>query len=464
MQLQTTETMSKRTLFLLAAAALAAFSLVSCKEPVTPDNPDDPQPEDLLPVVPTVEVNQDWVFYDGKPVFVINVENPNPVEVTAEASVSISTDKQKAFTSFTASDVIPANSTKTMEVSQPETIPAGFYKARILVNKVFAKTFIFGVDPTEIVSAPDKQADFDEYWDSAIAQLEAVEMKDTLIEIPAYSTSLVKVYMVELQSVPDEPDGEPAVIHGYYVETQDGEKHPVLMHYYGYDDLKNISKIYCPSGNGLFAEFYLSTRGQIINNRTADKRSDGIDIDFANTYGDWFAFNFGKKDGYYYRGAFMDCVQGIRFMATRSTSDMTNVFAEGKSQGGAFSYAAAALSPIPLRAIAPGVAFLGDFPDYFSIVDWPANVAKSNKGDMTDDEMYAFLSYFDTKNLATRISCSIIANLGLQDVTCPPHTNIAPFNNAQTTDKEMHYYPKMGHDIPKDWEAKYLKYFKARIQ
>lgn len=456
--------MCKKTLLLLAAAAFFALSIASCKDPVTPDEPDDPQPAELLPVKPTVEVNQDWVFYSGKPVFVINIENPNEVEVSAEAEVRISTDKQKQYTSFKETTQVPAGSTKTFEVTSPESIPAGFYKARISVNGVFARSFVFGVDPTEIVSAPDKQADFDEYWQTALTQLESVDMNASLTEIPSYSNSKAKVYFVEFQSVPDGPEGDPAVIHGYYIEPQDGQKHPVLMHYYGYDDLNNISKLFCPSGNGNFAEFYVSTRGQIINNRTAAKRSDGIDQDFTNTYGDWFAFDFGKKDSYYYRGAFMDCVQGIRFMATRPTSDMDNVFAEGKSQGGAFSYAAAALSPIPLRAIAPGVAFLGDFPDYFGIVDWPANVARSNKGEMTDGQMYEFLSYFDTKNLATRISCSIIANLGLQDVTCPPHTNIAPFNNALSTDKEMHYYPKMGHEIPKDWEAKYTKYFNERIK
>jgi cephalosporin-C deacetylase len=267
-----------------------------------------------------------------------------------------------------------------------------------------------------------------------------------------------------MQSLPDGPSGDPVLIHGYYLEPQDGKKHPVIMHYYGYDDLHPSSdRIFCPTGSSDYAEFYLSTRGQIINNRKADQRSDGIDMDFSNTYGDWFAFNFGQRDAYYYRGAFMDCVQGIRFMATRACSDMNNVFAEGKSQGGAFSYAAAALSPYPLRAIAPGVAFLGDFPDYFQIVDWPANVAKQKKGSMSDEEMYRFLSYFDTKNLATRIQSAVMANICLQDVTCPPHSNIAPFNNLSNPDKEVYFYPLYGHDIPAGWDSKFMAFFKKHV-
>ena len=187
-------------------------------------------------------------------------------------------------------------------------------------------------------------------------------------------------------------------------------------------------------------------------------------MDFENIYGDWFAYNFGDKNGYYYRGAFMDCVQAVRFMATRETSDMGNLFAEGSSQGGALCYAAAALSDYPFTAIAPNVAFLGDFPDYFRIVDWPASTAKKNKGSMTDEQMYAFLSYFDTKNLATRISCAVYATSGLQDGTCPPHTNLAPFMNLKSTDKEMHFYPEMTHDYPPGWTSTIMKYFKERIK
>ena len=167
----------------------------------------------------------------------------------------------------------------------------------------------------------------------------------------------------------------------------------------------------------------------------------------------------------------MDCVQAVRFMATRPTSDMNNLFGEGSSQGGALSYAAAALSDYPFTAIAPCVAFLGDYPDYFKIVSWPGNTAKTawkkyteTHPGLTESDMYAFLSYFDTKNLATRIQCAVIACSGLQDTTCPPHTNTAPFNNLTVTDKVMYYYPLLGHQIPSNWPNLYMAFFKERIK
>ena len=156
----------------------------------------------------------------------------------------------------------------------------------------------------------------------------------------------------------------------------------------------------------------------------------------------------------------MDVVRAVDFMASRETSDMSHLFAEGSSQGGALCYAAAALSNYPFTAIAPNVAFLGDYPDYFKIVDWPGSTAKANKGTMTDEQIYAFLSYFDTKNLATRISCAVLGTSGLQDGTCPPHTNIAPYNIIQNPNKEYHFYPEMQHDYPKNWWSMIAEFWK----
>ena len=468
--------MKKRCLSICTVLAALLCLVTGCNKPAPepepepqeqtdPESPEQPgQPAEPEALRQSVLVNQDWV-YEKRPEIIVNIENPNDIAVTAEVKLRVSTDKSKALVTITDHYEIPGKQSCEISISTESDLEPGYYKAICSVNDKVAGNFVFGIAPTSIVSAPDYQDDFNSFWEAAKAQLAGIDMNATLTEIPGRSSSGQKVYLVEMNSVPDGPDGEPVVVRGYYLEPQDGQKHPVLIHYYGYDDLKPAGKIACPSGstNPQFSEFYLSTRGQIINNRRWDQRSDGIERDFENIYGDWFAAGFGNKDSYYYRGAFMDCVQAVRFMATRPTSDMENLFAEGSSQGGAFSYAAAALSEYPFKAIAPCVAFMGDFPDYFSIVSWPANVAKSHKGSMSDEQMYAFLSYFDTKNLATRISCSVIACSCLQDGTCPPHTHIAPYNNLISTDKQIYFYPKLQHAIPSDWPGKYMAFFRSRI-
>lgn len=425
-------------------------------------------PADLKPLTLSVPVTNNWVFA-SRPSITVTVTNPYDEPVTANVEVELTTDKIVPVDTLYASQEIAAGATQNIVLSTDADLAAGFYKATCIVNDDLARAFFFGINPTAIISAPDKQADYDTYWAAAKAQLEAIPMNATLTEITAKSTAARKVYLVEMQSVPDGLSGDPVIIRGYYCEPQDGQAHPVIMHYLGYDSGYRPGgqdvKPYCPSGDAepTYAEFYLSTRGQSINNRAADEREADGKGDFTNTYGDWFAFNFGDKDSYYYRGAYMDCVQAIRFMASRPTSDMNNLFAEGQSQGGAFTYAAASLSGYTFRAIAPGIAFMGDFPDYFDIVNWPAYVARENQGTMTDAEMFAFLSYYDTKNLAASVSCPVIACIGLQDNVCPPHTNIAPYNNLLSTDKQLIINPELMHQVSNTWYTEMMAFFAAHI-
>ena len=480
--------MTRKSFLSLTAIIFMAIASISCTEPVDPqpdtdlEQPGQQEPEKLQALKGTVSVTDNWIW-DARPAIVMEVENPNDVDVTAAVKVAITTDiKGVAVTTVEQSVEVPANSKKKVTVTTEEDLAPGFYKARCMVDNKTARAFFFGISPYEVVSAPDMQPDFDEFWQAAKDQLPALVEGETvtLTEVTSMSSDKRKVYLVEMQSVPNGLEGDPVIVRGFYVEPQDGQKHPVLMHFFGWDD--RGGSVTVPSGgSGDYAEFYLSTRGQYHNNRAASYEKTDAWIaehgewvakdpcEYASVLKpsdkyNWFGFNFGDKNSFYYRGAFMDCVQAVRFMASRPTSDMNNLFAEGSSQGGALSYAAAALSDYPFSAIAANVAFLGDYPDYFEIVGWPGNVAKANQGDMTDEEMYAFLSYFDTKNLATRITCAVLASSGLQDGTCPPHTNFAAFNNLDTEDKEMVIDPEMGHSYPAGWSSKYEKLFKARMK
>ena len=453
--------------------ALMVLVLGACGCEPKPQEPENPQPQDTTEVVEpadlsllkqSVPVTNDWVW-SGKPEITIRVENPNKAKVKVPVIVRIKTDKKEDVTEITDSIEIAGNTTQDFVYTTTEALAPGFYRASCFVNGKTAKHFVFGIDPFDIVSPPDMQPDFDAFWQAAKDQLAAVDMQAKLIEIPEKSSDKRKVYLVELFSVPDGLEGDPVKIRGYYCEPQDGEKHPVIMHFYGYDTAGSKAKCECPSGNASsYAEFYLSHRGQYLNNRPASTGNPGVTEDCINIYNsDWFAFNFGDKDSYYYRGAFMDCVQAVRFMATRETSDMTKLFAEGSSQGGALSYACAALSDYPFTAIAANVAFLGDYADAIDIGGLAIEISKRCKGSMSREEMLAFLSYFDTKNLATRISCAVMGSSGLQDDVCPPRTNVVPFNNLKTpaSDKKYIFGPEMGHDYPKGWNPG--AFFKERM-
>ena len=438
-------TSSKKYSFIFIALVTAVLlGACGCEKPKEPVDP-------VEPIV--VEEPEDLIWY-GSPSFNVPVVNADSVKAKLPILVRITTDTKQLALELTDTMTVAGNTESNYVVTLYDHLTPGFYRALCLVNNKNVRTFNFGVNPFDIVSDPDMQSDFTEYWDAAKNQLEAVNMNAVLTEITKNSSSTRKVYLVEMYSVPDGLSGDPVKIRGYYCEPTDGQKHPVLIHFYGYDTQGSKAKCECPTGgSSQYAEFFLSHRGQYLNNRPASTGNPGVTENCENIYGDWFAYHFGDKNSYYYRGAFMDAVQAVRFMATRETSDMEHLFAEGSSQGGALCYAAAGLSDFPFTAITPNVAFLGDFPDYFKIVDWPASTAKTaaKAAGLSTDEMYAFLSYFDTKNLATRISCAVLATSGLKDGTCPPHTNIAPYNVIKNPQSEYHFYPNMTHDYPKNW-------------
>ncbi|MBQ9410030.1 MAG: acetylxylan esterase [Bacteroidales bacterium] len=478
--------MIKKLPYFFVSALLAMAVAFACTPAPAPENetpeenqePENQQPaeEDLQPFTFSVTPGSENYIFQVKPTFTLHLNNPNKVAATAEISFVINTDKSKKVLSRNIEKEVPANGSADVTLTTEEILEPGFYKA---TGKVGRKSFLaarpFGIDPFQIDSAPDMQPDFAQFWEDAYNQLKAIDLNENFIQ-----TSRQGTYLVEMQSIPDGLEGEPVTIRCYYIEPpKDGSTHPVIVHYYGYDDFPGTTMLELPSGNAEFAHLWLSTRGQRINARAKNLRQDGIDMDFVNPYDkQWFTVNFGDKDSYYYRGAYMDCVQGIRFLALSQDSrvkgriDMDNVFVEGMSQGGAFSYAAASLSKeYPVRAIAAAVAFMGDFPDYFTIVPnegggFPGMAQNCKKAlGWTDTKMYEFMSYFDTKNLATTVSCPIIAAIGLQDNICPPHTNIAPYNNALTpeADKQMTFYPDMGHAYPSGWDSGYIKFFKAHM-
>lgn len=464
--------MKKVSYLIITLVAMVLVACGGCKGPAPTPEPEvtpsvDPTPAvepDMKLITQSVPVTDNWVW-SSKPDITVHIENGNTVAVKVGVKVKFTTDKKVAVETFADSVDVAAGDAVDYKVTTTANLEPGFYRAACTVNGKTAKNFIFGIDPFKIVSAPDKQADFEQFWQTAKDQLAAVDMNAKLTEITDKSSAKRKVYLVEMYSVPDGLTGEPVLVRGYYCEPQDGQKHPVIMHYYGYDTQNSKAKCECPAGGSSdYAEFYLSHRGQYLNNRPAGT-NPGVVEATVNIYGDWFSYHFGDRDSWYYRGAFMDVVQSVRFMATRETSDMSKLFAEGSSQGGALTYAAAALSDYPFSAIAANVAFLGDYADAMDIGGLAAETAKRCKGSMTDAEMLAFLSYFDTKNLTPRISCAVLASSGLQDDVCPPRTNVVPFNNLATPESEKEYLfgPEMGHSYPGSWYTKMNNLFKSKM-
>lgn len=449
------------SIFLLALVVL--LGACGCEKKAAKDEPkQEPAvvPADMSQVTSSVPVTDNWVW-SGKPQITIQITNDNAVAVTVGTKVVITTDKKAEVVTLTDSVAVGAKSQKDVVVTTTANLEPGIYHAECFMDTTFVRAFNFAIDPFAITSVNDKPSDFEDFWQAAKDQLAAIDMQAQLTEIPERCTATGKVYLVEMLSVPDGLSGEPVKIRGYYCEPTDGQKHPVILHFYGYDTQGYTGKVDCPYA-GTNAEFYLSHRGQYLNNRPAGTNL-GVDEETVNIYGDWFRYNLGQKDNYYYRGAYMDVVQAIRFMATRESSDMTKLFAEGSSQGGALTYVAAALSDYPFTAVAANVAFMGDFADAKDIISlayWEISDHYWVDGVPVETSLQ-YLPYFDIKHLTPRISCPVLASSGLADDVCPARLNLVPFNKLATPADKKEYIiePLMGHSYPAKWYNKMNELF-----
>ena len=318
----------------------------------------------------------------------------------------------------------------------------GFYQVNLGYDGITDYRFNIGVSPERIVSPQSKQPDFDEFWDNTLAELAKVSMDAEFFLDKEHSNADRTTYTVHMKSLGGETIG------GTLCVPNKPGKFVTYIDYLGYGAQPYY---YDPSANPDCVEFLLSVRDQGIFKRKDHYR--------------WIERGLGSKETFYYRGAFCDVVRAIDLVCSLAIVDQDHLYARGESQGGAFTWVSASLDH-RIKAIAPAVPFLSDFEDYCKIVRWPLweLFAKAGREGIAREEMLKILTYFDMKNFTDRIQCPVYMSFGLQDATCPPHTNFAGYNQVRT---EKHYWcaPQLGHDQwdEKAWHESRAEWFKEII-
>ncbi len=313
-----------------------------------------------------------------------------------------------------------------------EDLDPGFYEVNIMFkgtsdNKKY--TFRFAKDPGKIVAPADRPDDFDDYWRRARKELAAVEPRFRMIRQDSLCTSLREVYLVEMRSLGN------VLIRGWYAKPVKEGKYPAILHVQGYSSNQTMQWGYPGSDMAVFA----------LNIRGHGNSCDDINPGFPGYLQD----HLGDPECYIYRGAYMDCLRAVDFLFSRPEVDTSRVVVEGGSQGGALSFATAALDNERIALCVPHVPFLSDFKDYFRVASWPANEFieyEKLHPDRGWEGIYHTLSYIDIRNLAPWIKAPVFMGAGLMDVTCPPRINFAAYNQLNVP-KEFVVFPWSGHSI-----------------
>jgi cephalosporin-C deacetylase len=402
---------------------------------------------DKITIEPVFE-KADRIFLGANPINLkVNLKNEFAKPFKGKLQLRIVSDFNKEILTQEKDVTLKSNKTSLVTFTAPGIEP-GFYKAYVTFNNDMVTkkaSFMFGYEPEKIVSPVNPQPDFAKYWGRAKKELATVDPQFKVTKIDTLSTPKRTIYLVEMRSLGN------ILIRGWYsVPTAPG-KHPAVMQVHGYSS--TIIPEYVNYGDDLIG-FGLNIRGH-------GNSKDDVNPGFPG----YLEYFLNDKELYIYRGAYMDCVRGVDFLFSRPEVDTTRVAVEGASQGGALTFATAALNNTRIKACAPQVPFLSDFEHYFQVATWPANefvnyVEIEKK--QTWDQVYNTLSYIDIKNLAPWIKASMLMGAGLVDNVCPPHINFAAYNQVKT-EKSYMVYPLSGHNLPQDFYFKKMAWIRAQF-
>jgi len=382
---------------------LAALALAACSPKPTGSSADGPA----------------WLFLDKGPYTLeTKVAFTGPATMQLVTDLSLMADKPDVV----LEKQVEAGEDSVLTVVLGKLKP-GFYEVRLRDSI----RFNIGVRPDEVKSPVDAPDDMREFWDVTLSNLKQIPLEAAWEPVPEASNELRESYRISYESFGG------AIAGGLLCIPVKPGKYPVHIQYMGYGaDVYNFD----PSANPERIDFLVSVRNQGI---------------FRDSEARWIDRGLDSRENFYYRGAFADAVRAIDFIATLDKADMDHVVAYGESQGGALTVAAAALDH-RIKAIAPAVPFLGDYRDYYKIVWWPVHevMETADAQGLDREEVYEMLSYFDIKNLAQWVECPAYMAFGLQDPTCPPHTNFAIYNNLGSSEKHFWCVPTCGHAMWKE--------------
>jgi len=284
-----------------------------------------------------------------------------------------------------------------------------------------------------------RPADFDAYWEAALAELDRI---DPCVElVPAsFQTTQAECFHLYFTGVGG------ARVHAKYLRPKtSGAPHPAVVQFHGYsgnsgdwcEKLAYISLGFTLAaldcrGQGGLSEDAGAVRGNTLNGHIIRGLDDA-------------------PEKMLYRALFLDTAQLARIVMAMPEVDNARVGAFGMSQGGGLTLACAALEP-RIRRAAPLCPFLCDYQRVWEM-DLAVNAYQELKAyfrnfDPAHDrerEIFTRLGYVDCQHLAPRIRANTLMAVGLMDEICPPSTQFAAYNKIAAP-KEMAIYPDFAHE------------------
>jgi cephalosporin-C deacetylase len=363
-------------------------------------------------------VNSDGIYVSPGPLPVrFKITNRSNTSYRLEFQCTLKSDRvydEAVIDQRSARLQIGGKSAHTQEIRFTPGTP-GFYQVTCSLSRAqdraISKSMILGYDPEQIRPELTRESDFKGFWAQRKQELAAID--------PAFkvtrsirSNADLDVYLLEMRSLGN------IRIRGWYTVPKTPGPHPAILSVPGY--------------NGNMQPYMQRKHVATLSLNPRGHGNSKVDLDPQGRELMYIGFVPGKPEGYFYAGAYMDCVRAVDFLAARPEIDSTHIGVEGGSQGGGLSYATAALDE-RIMFCAPDIPWMGDWVGNLETSTWatdnyPKLMARIPGLDY--EGINRFLSYFDSMNLAPWINCPVLMSAGLQDDVCPPRTVFAAYTGC----------------------------------
>jgi cephalosporin-C deacetylase len=284
-----------------------------------------------------------------------------------------------------------------------------------------------------------RPADFDDYWDRGLAELDTLDPQVELI--PAeFQAPFVECFHLYFTGTGG------ARVYAKLLRPKNADApHPAVVMFHGYSGSSGdwVDKLsYVARGYTVAA---LDCRGQ------GGRSEDVGGVPGWTLRGHIVRGLDGKPEDLLYRHIFLDTALLARIVMAMDDVDETRVGATGGSQGGGLTLACAALEP-RMKLVAPVFPFLSDYlrvweidkdeNAYAELREWFRRFDPRHERRM---EVFTRLGYIDVQHLAPRIRGEVLMPVGLMDQVCPPSTQFAAYNKIQSK-KSLLVYPDYAHE------------------
>lgn len=292
-----------------------------------------------------------------------------------------------------------------------------------------------GVDVLKIKASRPVPADFDAFWDKQKAELAKVPLKFTMtpIDVPANYKDKVESFDVKVDCAGGMP------VSGYYSRPAKAapKSCPAFISYQG-AGVRNSGRQEWRANQGLIS-MDINAHG-IINGQPEAFYKGLADGELK----DYRSRDSNDPEKIYFRGMFLRVLRAMEFLKAQPEWDGKNLIVYGESQGGAQAFVAAGLDKDVTACFAKVPAMCdhtGKLAGQRS--GWPQFINMKD-GKAVDQKVVDTVPYYDAANFASRIKCPVYVMTGFVDVTCPPTSVFAAYNQINAP-KEIYTYPLMGH-------------------